>query len=136
MDDFLINRLIIETEGIRQEIFKKKTDNSEKPILVITQISIQKNREKFNVTLRILQPLFNYLSNLRAQVAVSIPKKDKTRESQVVYMTLVKMLNEAQKRKLISPQNRRELEKQWRRNVESRDEIVEKLNEILKNLSA
>lgn len=133
LDIFLINRLIIETEGIRQETFKNKTNNSENPILVLIQVSLPKDFERFSEALNKLQPLYDYLTNLRAKVAPSIPKKDKTKELQAAYLTLVKMLNEAQNRKLITPENRRELEKQWRTDVELRKDVVEKLNEILKN---
>jgi len=133
IDGYLINRLIIETEGTRQEIFKKKTDNFEKPVFILTQLSIPKSQEKFNDALKQSQTLYLFLSNLRGQVAFAVPKRDKTQEMQSSYNALVKMLNEAQKRNLISPQNRRELEKQWRTNSEMKQEIVTRLEAILKN---
>ncbi|MBN1682175.1 hypothetical protein JW865_01315 [Candidatus Bathyarchaeota archaeon] len=133
LDTFLIKRLIIEAEGIKQEIFKNKSNNFEKPLIVLTQVSIEKDPIQYYDLLHKMSVLYEFVSNLRLKLAVSVPKKNLLKESQAVYMNLVKMLNEAQKRKLITPEKRRNLEKKWRENEAFRVEVVEELEQILKN---
>ena len=134
LDATLLKSLIVDAEAIKQEGLRIRKNSQEKLTFSfsLVYLSFESNLPNFANFLAAMKPIYDLTLNLRENAATPLPKIDKANVEASTYRIFVGLLNDARKKNLISAEQRREKDKRWRGEAESRLVLTEELNNLLK----
>ena len=136
LDQQLIERLIEESENLRRGGRKAQYNGSayvhpESPQVVLVRRVTSLDQGEFLRVLDRLQPIYKTLTRVKTQremisARLSTPKRKRNQ-----YREFIELLNEAHSGDYISAERRRKLNDRWRKDEDSREDLIEELRELL-----
>ena len=137
MDTALLERLIDQSHKIRKGGRMIQNNESiylppQTPELCIVETEIGLNEEEFVQALSEIKLVYEVLLGIKTRREIIREKLSKPDKERNQYSKYVSLLNLARKRKLISPEKRRELDNLWRTGDEEKEVLIDEINRILK----
>jgi hypothetical protein len=136
LDQQLIERLIEESESLRRGGRKAQYNSSayvppENPEVILVRRVTPLDQGEFLNVLDRLMPIYKVLTKIKTQreIISSRLRTPKRRRNQ--YREFIELLNEAHGGDYISAEKRRKLNDMWRKDVNSREDLIEELRERL-----
>ena len=136
LDQQLIERLIDESEGLRRGGRQTRNNSSvyaspENPQVVLVRQVTPLNQGEFLKVLGRLKPIYKTLTRVKTQREIISNRLSTPRRRRNQYREFIELLNEAHGGDYISAERRRKLNDRWRKDEESREDLIEELRELL-----
>ena len=136
LDKQLIERLIDESENLRKGGRQIRHNSSvyaspENPQVIMVRQVTPLDQGEFLKVLDKLQPIYKTLTRVKTQREIISNRLSTPRRMRNQYREFIELLNEAHGGDYISGERRRKLNDRWRKDEESREDLIEELREIL-----
>jgi hypothetical protein len=136
LDNQLIERVIDESERLRRGGTQASKDISkyvlpETPEFVLIRQIIPLRTEEFVKALQKLKPIYKILIKVKTQRELISAKLSRPRLKRNLYREFIEVLNEARNKNMITAEQRRKLNDKWRKDEESREDLIDELKEML-----
>ena len=136
LDQQLIERIIEESESLRRGGRQVQHNSSayvppESPEVVLVHRVTPLVQGEFLKVLDRLQPIYKTLTRVKTQREMISARLSSPRRKRNQYREFIELLNEAHSGDYISAERRRKFNDRWRKDEESREDLIEELQEIL-----
>ena len=136
LDQQLIERMIDESESLRRGGRQVQYNGSayvppESPEVVLVRKVTPLDQGEFLKVLDRLQPIYKTLTRVKTQREMISKRLSTPRRKRNQYREFIELLNEAHGGDYISAEKRRKLNDRWRKDEDSREDLIEELREIL-----
>ena len=136
LDNQLIERILNESERLRRGGRPANQDHStyllpETPEFILVRQTTPLQTEEYVKVLHKLKPIYKILTNVKTQRELISAKLSRPRHKRNLYREFIEALNEARSKNKISAEERRKLNDKWRKDEESREELIDKLKDLL-----
>jgi len=136
LDKQLIERLIDESENLRKGGRQIRHNSSvyaspENPQVVIVRQVGPLDQGEFLKVLDRLQPIYKVLTRVKTQREIISGRLSTPKRRRNQYREFIELLNEAHGGAYISGDKRRKLNDRWRKNANSRGDLIDELKDIL-----
>jgi hypothetical protein len=136
LDIQLIERIIEEMENFRKGGRQIQNNQSvyvtpKTPQLYLTRISVPLIESVLKEVLREIKPIYSTVMGIKTQREIISDRLRKPRIKRNIYREFINSLNEARKQDIISAEQRREYNKKWREDEDERENLMEKLRDLL-----
>jgi hypothetical protein len=136
LDQRLIERMIDETESLRRGGRQAQHNGSayvhpESPEVVLVRRVTPLDQGEFLRALDRLQPIYKTLTRVKTQREMISARLSTPRRKRNQYREFIELLNEAHSGDYISAERRRKLNDRWRKDEDSREDLIEELRELL-----
>ena len=136
LDQQLIERMIEESESLRRGGRQVKYNGSayvppESPEVILVRRVTPLDQGEFLKVLDRIQPIYKTLTRVKTQREMISARLSTPRRKRNQYREFIELLNEAHSGDYISAKRRRRLNDRWRKDEESREELIDELRELL-----
>jgi hypothetical protein len=136
LDNQIIERILDESERLRRGGWQESHDNStyalpEIPEFILIRKITLLTTEEYVKVLHDLKPIYKILVNVKTNRELISSKLSKPRHKRNLYREFIEALNETRSMNLISAEERRKLNDKWRKDEEGREDLINKLKELL-----
>jgi hypothetical protein len=136
MDTALLKRLIDQSNRVRKGGRMIQNNESiyvppQTPELCILETETSLDEEAFTDVLAQLKPVFEILRGVKTRREIIREKLSKPDRERNQYSEYVSLLNLARSKGLISPEERRELDRLWRTREEDQDNLINEIKKII-----
>ena len=136
LDEGLLERILNESEQLRRGGRRQGLDSSiyippETPEFILVRKITPLTTEEFVKVLHKLKPIYALLLKIKTQREMISARLKRPRHKRNLYREFIELLNGAKEKGFITAMERRKLNDKWRKDEDSREELVEELNRLI-----